>query len=92
MQRWVPVALLLVFAMAFAKTEVVPFRGRVMHVSDGDSIVVRVSGGRSVKVRISAIDAPEKGQAYSTQARQSLRALTGGAELEIVPRDVDRYG
>lgn len=92
MRRWVLVALFLAFTTAFAKTEVAPFRGRVTHVADGDSIVVRVSGGRTVKVRIAAIDAPEQGQAYSTQARQSLRSLTLGAELQLVPRDVDRYG
>lgn len=55
-------------------------------------MVVRLADGRTAKVRLFAIDAPEKGQPYANQSRQSLRRLTSGIELEVVPRDVDSYG
>ena len=44
------------------------FTGKVVGISDGDTINV-LREGKAVKVRLYGIDAPEKAQAFGTQAR-----------------------
>ena len=46
--------------------------GRVVGVSDGDTITVLVDGHESVKVRLVGIDAPEKAQAYGAASKRNL--------------------
>ncbi len=69
-----------------------PFRGRVQHLSDGDSFVVRAEDGRRVPVRLSAIDAPEKTQPHGDASRRSLLALLDDKPLTIIPVKRDPYG
>jgi len=66
--------------------------GKVVSITDGDTIIVRQSGGPSVKVRLIGIDAPERGQAFGTRARQELGELVAGQTVEIVGTEKDRYG
>jgi endonuclease YncB( thermonuclease family) len=66
--------------------------GRVVGVSDGDTITVLLRGDRSVEVRLSEIDAPERGQPYGTRAKQALSALVYGKDVRLVPVDRDSYG
>jgi endonuclease YncB( thermonuclease family) len=40
--------------------------GRVVRVSDGDTITILASGNREVRVRLAWIDAPEKGRDSQT--------------------------
>ena len=41
-------------------------------VSDGDTITVLDGDKRQHKIRLSGIDAPEKGQAFGERSKQSL--------------------
>ena len=45
------------------------FTGKVVAIADGDTIQV-LREGRAVKVRLYGVDAPEKAQAFGTQARK----------------------
>lgn len=69
-----------------------PFRGRIQHLSDGDSFVVRAEDGRRVPVRLSAIDAPEKNQLHGDVSRRALLALVDEKTLTIIPVKRDPYG
>ena len=66
-------------------------QGRVVHVIDGDGLIVLV-GEKRVNVRIEHIDAPEKGQPYGTASRQSLIAICGGEVATIQASGKDRNG
>ena len=66
------------------------FTGRVVGVTDGDTITVLVDA-RQVKVRLTEIDAPEKRQAWGTKARQALSDLVFGKTVTIVDSGKDRY-
>lgn len=68
------------------------FSGQVVGVTDGDTIAVLVDGRQQVKVRLSEIDAPEKGQPYGTRSRQALSDLCYGRAAEIDDGGRDRYG
>ena len=46
--------------------------GRVVGISDGDTITVLDDANTQHKIRIDGIDAPEKGQAFGERSKQSL--------------------
>ncbi len=66
--------------------------GKVVSITDGDTLIVRESPTKSVTVRLVHIDAPEKGQAFGTRARQALSEMAYGKEAEVVGISKDRYG
>jgi micrococcal nuclease len=67
------------------------FTGRVIGVTDGDTItVLRVS--RPEVIRLRGIDAPERGQAYGERARQYTATLVFGKVVAVEAAGRDRYG
>jgi endonuclease YncB( thermonuclease family) len=66
--------------------------GRVVAVSDGDSITVLASDNRQVKVRLAGIDAPERSQSFGQSSRRNLSDLVFGKEVRVSVVDTDRYG
>jgi micrococcal nuclease len=67
------------------------FPAKVIGVTDGDTITVLHDGHPEV-LRLNGIDAPEKGQAFGTRAKQFTSALAFGQVVDVLVRDVDRYG
>ena len=65
----VPGVLWLLLMVAPALVHAEQFTGKVVGISDGDTLSV-LREGRAVKARLSSVDAPEKAQAFSTQARK----------------------
>jgi len=83
--------LLLLPVLSFADT----FRGKVIGVSDGDTVkVLREEGGQKIqeKIRLLGIDAPEKKQPYGPQSKESLSQKIFGREVEVEWKKKDRYG
>jgi len=73
----------------------VTLKGRVIKITDGDSIHVLLKNGTKEKVRLIGIDAPEKAQKpWGTQSTKALERLVNGQqvrlETDITARD--RYG
>jgi micrococcal nuclease len=67
--------------------------GEVIHVKDGDSIVVLDSLNQKHEIRLAYIDAPERFQAYGKQAKKHLADLVLNEQVEIVIIEpTDRYG
>lgn len=67
----------------------------VVGISDGDTLTARCGqpgAYEQVKVRISAIDAPEKRQPFGERSRQALAALCFQQPARITERTRDRYG
>lgn len=65
--------------------------GKVVSVTDGDTIVVLVDK-LDVKVRLDGIDAPERRQAFGNAARERVAALTFGKVVTLHTKGTDRYG
>lgn len=78
------------FAHAVAHSAVV--QGRVVGVSDGDTITVLVQGNQRIRVRLAEIDAPESSQAFGARSKQALSALCFGKTAMISTDNKDRYG
>ena len=65
--------------------------GRVVGVTDGDTITVRGTTD-TIKVRLSGIDTPERGQPFGTKAKQALSEKVFGKDVSISSSGEDRYG
>ena len=79
-------------AESAARAEANIVTGRVVVVSDGDTISVLTPAKEQVKVRLYAIDAPEAKQAFGARAKQELSDLVYGKTVTIEVEDKDRYG
>jgi endonuclease YncB( thermonuclease family) len=52
--------------------------GKVVGVSDGDTITVLDASNQQHKIRLDGIDAPESNQGFGSRAKQSLSYLVFG--------------
>ena len=70
--------------------------GTVAYVVDGDTVDVRLAGGRRERVRLIGIDTPERGECYAGQATAAARRVAYGRRVVLrgdATQDTrDRYG
>lgn len=64
---------------------------KVIGISDGDTFTV-LEGKTSLRVRLDAIDAPEKGMPYAKTSKKFLSDLCFGKTVKLKPIKTDRYG
>jgi len=67
------------------------FTGKVVGISDGDTISV-LREGKAVEVRLHGVDTPEKAQAFGTQARKFTGDLVFQRDVTVIVRATDHYG
>lgn len=66
--------------------------GRVVGVTDGDTLTMLDGRKQQIKVRLAEIDTPESAQPYGTRAKQELSRLVHGKTITVKVQDIDRYG
>ena len=79
--------LLAFFSLVQAET----LTGRVVRVTDGDTIVVLDANKVQHKIRLQGIDAPERGQAFGTKSKEHLSDLVAGKSVVVDYSKSDRY-
>lgn len=85
--------LLLVFLIFPILLSAHTLKGKIIRVSDGDTVVVLDSTNTQHRVRLDGIDCPEKGQPFGTKAANFVKELTRQTEYVIVEWEKkDRYG
>jgi micrococcal nuclease len=62
--------------------------GRVVGISDGDTLTILDNHKQQIKVRLAEIDTPEKSQPYGARAKR----LVYGKTVIVKVQDTDRYG
>jgi micrococcal nuclease len=82
----------LLLALGLASSLLADSSGRVVGVTDGDTITVRTEDRRTVKVRLNGIDCPEKGQAFGKRAKEFTSRYAFGQTVAIKEHGGDRYG
>jgi endonuclease YncB( thermonuclease family) len=82
---------LALFLVLAPRADADSFSGKVVSVTDGDTISV-MRDGEAVKVRLSGIDCPEKKQAYGERAKQFTSDLAFGKTVSVSYSSKDRYG
>jgi len=65
-------------------------RAQIRRIVDGDSLELDLDG-RTTRVRLLCIDAPELGQAYGNAARRFLQSLAAGDTLLVEGQERDTY-
>ena len=86
----VPNAFALAQAQAASSERVI--EGKVVRVSDGDTITVLDRENNQHKIRFQGIDAPESKQAYGQAAKENLSRMIFGKEVKVVWSKMDKYG
>jgi endonuclease YncB( thermonuclease family) len=74
------VALSLTAPSALAQT----LAGKIVGVSDGDTITVLDAKRTQHKIRLSGIDAPERRQAFGTVSKQNLARMVFKKEVTLL--------
>ena len=80
----------LVFFLAFPNL-CFPWSGRVVGISDGDTIRV-MHRGRETKLRLFGVDCPERDQAFGNKARRFTSHMVFRKVVEVQEVDKDSYG
>ena len=86
-----PFTFLLLLAFLFYPNLCVGWQGKVVGISDGDTITV-LNEKTPIKVRLCGIDCPEKKPAFWTRAKQVTSDLAFGKVVDVGTADTDRYG
>lgn len=81
---------ILLFVLA-ATVSATDYIGRVVAISDGDTLTVLDAESRQHKVRLQGIDAPEKKQPYGQVSKQYLANLVFQRSVVVETHKLDRY-
>ena len=82
--------LFLLAAVAAAALYAEDFAGKVVAISDGDTVRV-MHNGTPERIRLWGIDCPEMKQPFGTRAKQFTGDLAFGQVVTVKVRDIDRY-
>lgn len=66
-------------------------QGKVIKVTDGDTVNVLTSDNQTHKIRLSGIDAPEKSQAFGNKSKQALADDIDGKTVIVEFNKRDKY-
>ena len=68
------------------------FEGKVVSVTDGDTIKVLTENKELIKIRLAEIDTPEKKQPWGRKAKKALSGFLNQKTVSVKPVTKDRYG
>src|SRR5690606_33140118 len=68
------------------------FSGKVIHVTDGDTITVLTEAKKQEKIRLIGIDCPERGQAFGKRAADFTKDLVALEVVTIQTFGKDKHG
>ncbi len=66
--------------------------GKVVKITDGDTLYVLDANYKDHKIRLAGIDAPERRQAYGLASRKHLASIVAGKQVTVEYQKRDRYG
>lgn len=89
--QWIT-ALCLVGLVAGTHAGTHTIEGRIVGVTDGDTITLLDGDNRQHKIRLDGIDAPESGQPFGLAAKQHLAEILANRVAVAESSKTDRYG
>jgi endonuclease YncB( thermonuclease family) len=69
-----------------------PLTGKVVKITDGDTLYVLDNNYQQHKIRLAGIDAPERKQAYGLASRKHLASIVASQQVTVEYKKRDRYG
>jgi endonuclease YncB( thermonuclease family) len=91
-KQFIAVALLVALLCLSAAAQPQTITGKVVGVSDGDTITVLDEQERQHKVRLEGINAPESAQDFGSLAKESLSDLAFGKRVTVTSSKKDKNG
>lgn len=82
---------LISFGCAFFSANAAVLNGKVVGITDGDTITVLDNNKHQHKIRLMGIDAPEKAQAFSAASKKALSDLIYQKSVTVDYKKQDRY-
>lgn len=70
----------------------VVIEGKVIRVSDGDTIAVLDKDNKTHKIRFQGIDAPESKQDFGQVSKDNLSKMVFGKQVTVIYSKLDKYG
>ena len=83
--------LLLLFIFLYGTAISGQLSGKVVGISDGDTITV-LQSGQQFQIRLYGVDCPESPQAFGRKAKELTSSMAFGKYVEVTVLDVDGYG
>jgi len=87
--RVITLGLLLCFSLAASADTLT---GKVVKITDGDTLYVLDANYKEHKIRLAGIDAPERKQAYGLASRKHLASIVAGQQVTVEYQKRGRYG
>ena len=77
--------------VVFGKKTKEVWPGKVVAIADGDTVTVLNESNEQIRVRLEAIDTPEKAQAFGQRSKEALGEILEGRDVVILETGKDRY-
>jgi len=84
--------LAILFVALVTPTAAADISGKVVAVTDGDTIKILDNNRVQHKIRLTGIDAPEKAQPFGNASRKHLASMVAGKQVRVETSKNDRYG
>ena len=84
--------IILLFIIQYTLLSAHILTGKVVSVTDGDTIKILTKDKTLYKIRLTGIDAPERSQAFGKKSKYNLSRLVAGKIADIHYEKEDRYG
>ncbi|GEP52678.1 hypothetical protein FNO01nite_33500 [Flavobacterium noncentrifugens] len=82
---------LLITVFFLTAFETIPKTWKVIAIADGDTFTI-LENNKPIRIRVDAIDAPEKGMPFAKASKKYLSNLCFGKMVTIHAVTIDRYG
>jgi endonuclease YncB( thermonuclease family) len=86
-----PFISLLLFALCSVAVQADTLTGKVVKITDGDTLVILDASNTQHKIRLAGIDAPETKQPFGQKSKEALTALVAGQHVAVDWDKRDRY-
>lgn len=86
----ISIILFSLFFCAFLHADIL--EGKVIKITDGDTVHVLDANHHKKTIRMAGIDAPERKQAFGKKAKQYLASMIGNKRVTVEFKKRDRYG
>ena len=66
-------------------------KGKIIHISDGDTVHLLTDKKEKIKIRLNDIDAPENKQAYGNKSKENLKNYIYQKNVVVEYKNKDKY-
>ena len=66
-------------------------KGKIIHISDGDTVHLLTDNKEKIKIRLNDIDAPESKQAFGNKSKENLKKYIYQKNVVVKYKNKDKY-